>query len=167
MMSQHQKAAEESPLPAPVIRPAQPSDLPQLALLRAALWPESPVEEHASELAPILAGKFPGILPLAIFVFQADDGPLLGFLEASLRSYADGCNPTHPVGYVEGWYVVESARHQGIGAALVRAAEDWARSQGCTELASDAALHNHASQRAHEALGFKLAARAVLYRKSL
>jgi aminoglycoside 6'-N-acetyltransferase I len=152
---------------APSIRPAQPSDLPQLSLLRAALWPESSVEEHARELDPILAGKFPGLLPLAIFVSQAGDSPLLGFLEASLRSSADGCNPAHPVGYIEGWYVVESARHQGIGAALVRAAEDWARSEGCTEMASDAALHNHASQRAHEALGFKLAGRAVLYRKSL
>jgi aminoglycoside 6'-N-acetyltransferase I len=152
---------------APSIRPAQPSDLPPLSLLRAALWPESPVEEHARELALILAGKFPGILPLAIFVAQASDGPLLGFLEASLRSNADGCNPAHPVGYIEGWYVVESARRQGLGAALVRAAEDWARGQGCIEMASDAALHNHASQRAHEVLGFKLAGRAVLYRKTL
>ncbi|HET8925156.1 MAG TPA: GNAT family N-acetyltransferase [Candidatus Acidoferrum sp.] len=149
------------------IRPARSSDLRELALLRAALWPESSAEEHASELAPILAGKFPGILPLATFVAQSGDGPLLGFLEASLRSHADGCDVAHPVGYIEGWYVVESARRQGIGAALVRAAEDWARSQGCIEMASDAALHNHASQRAHEALGFVIAARAVLYRKSL
>ncbi|HTT33003.1 MAG TPA: GNAT family N-acetyltransferase [Methylomirabilota bacterium] len=149
------------------IRLAQPSDLAQLALLRAALWPASSAEEHAAELAPILAGKSPGILPLAVSVAQAGDGTLLGFLEASLRSCADECDVAHPVGYIEGWYVVESARRQGIGAALLRAAESWARAQGCLEMASDAALDNLISQHAHEALGFQVASRAVLYRKSL
>jgi aminoglycoside 6'-N-acetyltransferase I len=149
------------------IRLVQPSDLPRLAPLRAALWPESPVEEHTCELASILAGKFPGTLPLAIFVAQTADGMLLGFLEAGMRSHADGCNPAHPVGYVEGWYVVESARQQGIGAALLHAAEGWARMRGCVEMASDALLDNHVSQQAHEALGFSVAARSVLYRKSL
>jgi len=128
------------------IRLAQPSDLPHIALLRAALWPESSAEEHARELASILAGEVPGTLPLAIFVSQAANGALVGFLEAGLRSHADTCDPAHPVGYVEGWYVVESVRRQGIGAALLRAAEDWARAQGCTEMASDALLDNHASQ---------------------
>jgi len=151
----------------PTIRPAQPSDLSPLAQLRAALWPASSAEEHAGELASILVGKFPGIFPLVVFVAQAGDGALLGFLEAALRSCADECDLVHPVGYVEGWYVVESARQQGIGAALLRAAEDWARRQGCKEMASDAAIDNLVSQRAHEALGFQVASRAVLYRKSL
>lgn len=149
------------------IRSARPLDLPSLALLREALWPYSSAEEHAKELALILAGKFPGTLPLATFVAEAADGALVGFLEASLRSHADECNPAHPVGYLEGWYVVEGARRQGIGGALVRAAEDWARSLGCTEMASDAAVENLVSQRAHEALGFQVTSRAVLYRKPL
>jgi aminoglycoside 6'-N-acetyltransferase I len=50
---------------------------------------------------------------------------------------------------------------------LLRAAEDWARIQGCLEMASDAAINNLASQRAHEALGFKIVERSVLYRKEL
>ena len=154
-------------MPAHCIRPAEPPDLEQLALLRAALWPESSVEEHAQELASILAGKSLGILPLAIFVAQSGDGALLGFLEAGLRSHADCCNPAHPVGYVEGWYVVESARRQGIGAALLRAADDWAREHECFEMASDALLDNHISQRTHEALCFSVVARSVLYRKAL
>ncbi len=150
-----------------LIRNAQPSDREQLARLRAALWPESSVEEHAEELDLFLGGKFPGVMPLVILVAVAGDGTLAGFLEAGLRSYADGCDASHPVGYVEGWYVVENWRQQGIGAELLRAAENWARTQGCVEMAWDTAIDNPVSQRAHEALGFEIVERSVLYRKAL
>jgi aminoglycoside 6'-N-acetyltransferase I len=72
------------------VRLAQQADLDELSRLRAALWPESSAEEHAEELQVILSGKFPGIMPLVIFVAEASDGALAGFLEAGLRSYADG-----------------------------------------------------------------------------
>ena len=150
-----------------LIRPAQPPDIPALSRLREALWPESPAIEHASELARIITGKIPSILPLVVLVAAAPDGVLLGFLEVGLRSHADGCDWSHPVGYVEGWFVSEAFRRQGIGAALLRVAEDWSRSQGCTEIASDTQLTNSVSQRAHESLGFRIAERSILYRKSL
>jgi aminoglycoside 6'-N-acetyltransferase I len=150
-----------------LIRSAQPCDREQLARLRAALWPESSVEEHAEELELVLGGKFPGVMPLGILVAEAGDGTLAGFLEAGLRSYADGCDTSRPVGYVEGWYVAEKWRRQGIGRELLGAAEDWARGQGCTEMASDTRIDNQASQRTHEALGFKIVERSVLYRKTL
>jgi len=84
-----------------------------------------------------------------------------------LRSHADGCNPSRPVGYVEGWYVAESHRNRGIGRKLVAAAEDWARSQGCVEIASDTWIENEVSQRAHKALGYEVVDRCVHYRKTL
>lgn len=149
------------------VRLAVLSDRDQLARLRTALWPESSLEEHAEELALILAGKFPRVMPLVVLVAQTNDGTLVGFLEAGLRSCADGCDESHAVGYVEGWYVVQDHRRQGIGAELVRAAENWARGQGCIEMASDTAIDNTVSQHAHEALGFEVAERSVLYRKTL
>jgi aminoglycoside 6'-N-acetyltransferase I len=103
-------------------------------------------------------------MPPVVLVAEAKDGGLAGFLEVSLRSYADGGEASHPVGYVEGWYVAENWRRQGIGAELLRAADDWARSQGCIEMASDTAIDNAESQRAHQALGFEVAERSVLYR---
>ena len=148
-------------------RLAQSSDIPQLSRLREALWPESSADEHASELAQIIAGKVPSILPLVVLVAAAPDGELLGFLEVGMRSHADGCDWSRPVGYVEGWFVSPDARQRGIGAALLGAAEDWSRAQGCTELASDAQLSNLVSQRVHESLGFEIIERAILYRKSL
>jgi len=149
------------------IRLAEPADREELARLRAALWPESLAEEHARELALILAGKPPTVLPLVVLVAETEDGTLAGFLEVGLRSHAEGCSEAQAVGYVEGWYVAEKFRRGGTGAELLRAAEDWARAQGCLEMASDAEIGNDGSQRAHEALGFEIASRSVNYRKAL
>jgi aminoglycoside 6'-N-acetyltransferase I len=149
------------------IRLAQPSDRDQLVRMRAALWPQTPAEEHARELTDILEGKPVTTLPLIILVAEASNRGLAGFLEVDLRSHADGCNPSRPVGYVEGWYVEKNHRHRGIGRRLLAAAEDWARSQGCVEVASDTWVDNHLSQRVHEALGYEVVDRCVHYRKML
>jgi aminoglycoside 6'-N-acetyltransferase I len=132
-----------------------------------ALWPDASAEEHAREKALVLAGKPPGTLPLTIFVAEDNDGDLAGFVEVDLRSHADGCDIAIPVGYVEGWYVAEEYRRKGVGAQLVLAAEDWARQQGCIEMASDAWLDGTVSQRADEALGYEVVDRCVHYRKRL
>jgi aminoglycoside 6'-N-acetyltransferase I len=157
------------------IRPAQLSDHAQLLRFREALWPNASGEEHARELTLILEGKPVTTLPLVIFVAEVvpeliddpSDRTLAGFLEVDLRSHADGCDPSRPVGYIEGWYVAESHRHEGIGKKLLATAEDWARSQGCVEVASDTWIDNEVSQRAHEALGYQVIDRCVHYRKKL
>lgn len=149
------------------IRPAQPSDYDQLLRFREALWPKASAEEHGRELTLILEGKAPVTLPLIIFVAEANDRILAGFLEVDLRSHADGCNPSRPVGYVEGWFIADGYRRKGIGRKLLAAAEDWARSHGCLEMASDTWIDNETSQRVHEALGYEVVDRCVHYRKTL
>lgn len=106
-------------------------------------------------------------MPITIFVAVASDGTLAGFVEADLRSHADGCDPSRPVGYVEGWYVAEDHRSRGVGAALLAKAEGWARDHDCIEIASDALIENESSQRAHQALGYEVVDRCVHYRKRL
>jgi aminoglycoside 6'-N-acetyltransferase I len=145
-----------------IIRPARPEDRDALAQMRNALWPDGSVEEHAQEVDAILGGTWAGVYPYVILVAEGE-----GFAEVTLRSYADGCDPAKPVGYLEGWYVVEGKRGRGIGAALMRAAEDWARAQGCIEMASDTWITNEGSQRAHEALGYEEVDRVVTYRRKL
>ncbi|HEX6083235.1 MAG TPA: GNAT family N-acetyltransferase [Thermoanaerobaculia bacterium] len=149
------------------IRKARSSDLDRLAAMRAALWPEDTAEGHAKEVAVILSGAWPGAYPYAILVAETDDGAVIGFAEVTLRSYADGCDPAHPVGYLEGWFVEEAHRRQGAGAALMRASEDWAKTQGCTEMASDTWHDNEPSLRAHESLGYEVVDRVVTFRKTL
>ena len=80
------------------VRLAQLSDRDQLVRLREALWPKSRADELARELTLILEGKAPVTMPLIILVAEADDRVLAGFLEVGLRSHADGCNPSRPVG---------------------------------------------------------------------
>jgi aminoglycoside 6'-N-acetyltransferase I len=137
------------------IRIATPADEESLAPLRRLLWPDWEPDELVSTL------------PYAAFVAEDENGRLIGFLETGLRSHADGCNPAHPVGFVEGWFVRQEARGQGIGKRLLEAAENWARAQGCTEMASDTWINNALSQRVHEALGFEVVDRCVHYRKAL
>lgn len=150
-----------------LIRCAAPADLDPLADLCFALWPESPREDHRRELAEILAGRNGSTLPLTYFVAEAQDGTLAGFLQAGLRSHADCCDVSQPVGYIEGWYVQETWRRRGVGRLLVAAAEDWARAQGCREMASDSLIENALSQQAHSGLGYEVVGRSVLYRKRL
>jgi aminoglycoside 6'-N-acetyltransferase I len=91
---------------------------------------------------------------------------LAGFIEVRLREYADGCSSS-PVAFIEGWYVDRGLRGRGIGAALVGAAEDWAKSLGLSEIASDSELDNELGQSAHAALGFQEVGRVVQFRKPL
>ena len=151
------------------IRPAQASDVEQLAPLLEALWPRTSAREHARELELLLGGKAASVvtMPLIIFVAEAQDGRMAGFIEVDLRSHADGCDPSQPAGYIEGWYVAEDFRHRGVGKKLVGQAEQWARDHGCIEIASDALIDNDVSQRAHEALGYEVVDRCVHYRKRL
>jgi len=149
------------------VRAAVPPDSEPLARLREGLWPESSAAEHARELRSLLAEQRHGTMPMTIFVAEAESGELAGFLEAGLRSHADGCDPQHAVGFIEGWFVSENYRRRGIGRSLLAAAEAWARSHGCIEMASDTWIDQDLSQRVHEALKFEIVDRCVHYRKRL
>ena len=150
-----------------VIRRAESRDVSELAELCHCLWPTTSAAEHAQEMLALLAGKSSGPLPAVVFVAEEPGSRLVGFVEVDLRSHADGCNPARPVGYIEGWYVAPAYRRRRVGGRLIAAAEDWARNEGCTEMASDAWLDALDSQRAHEALGFEIVDRCVHYRKDL
>ena len=136
--------------------------------MRVALWPETSAENHAEEIDAFLSGNLTGWLSglhaVAVFVAARPAGGLCGFLEASVRAMVDGCT-THPVGYLEGWFVDPDVRQQGVGRTLVEAAEEWASLQGCREMASDTHLANSTSIAAHKALGFHDELPTVRFRK--
>lgn len=129
--------------------------------MRQALWPDHTTEEFAGQSEEILNDPMQ-----PVFVVERSDGKLGGFLEAGTRKYAEGCESS-PVGFIEGWYVDEDFREQGIGKALVAVAEDWARSQGLTEMASDTWLDNEVSIQAHLKMGYKETERLVHFVKKL
>ncbi len=149
------------------VREARAQDREQLAEMRALLWPDEGPDQHLAEVDAMLATGLYGTVAAVILVAESEGGGLAGFLEASLRSHADGCDPAHSVGFIEGWFVRQECRGEGIGKDLVRAAEMWARARGCRDMASDALVDNLESQQAHVALGFEVVDRCVHFRKAL
>jgi aminoglycoside 6'-N-acetyltransferase I len=149
------------------VRQAGLDDVLEIAGMCAALWPEGSEEEHALEVRQYIETGRHGAFTTAFLLAQDSAGTVTGFLHVGMRSHADGCDVDHPVGFIEGWFVKPEVRGHGFGAALMRAAEDWARTQGCHELASDTWIDHLPSQQAHQALGFEIVDRCVHFRKSL
>ena len=137
------------------IRPVQLSDAAEWLRMRMALWPDSAPEKEAEEIEYFLAIPPRPLLPMlhAAFVCPRPDAGLCGLVEVSIRTSAPGC-ATDRIGYLEAWYVDPDCRGRGVGRALVQAAEDWARSAGCREMASDTTPSYPVSPLAHAALGY-------------
>jgi len=101
------------------------------------------------------------------FLARDEQDHASGFAEATLRhDYVNGCTSS-PVGFLEGLYVRDESRRQGVARALCQAVEAWALKRGASELASDTWLDSLASERMHEALEFSETERVVYFRKSL
>jgi len=143
-----------------LLRRVERNDRDSWLCMRDALWPAT---DHSHAIDAYFAGE--AREPLQVLIAFDDENPI-GFIELSIRPYAEGCE-TDRVAFVEGWYVDPNSRGTGVGAALIRAAEEWARSQDCTELASDTEADNVSSAAAHRALGFEETAIVRCFRKSL
>jgi aminoglycoside 6'-N-acetyltransferase I len=102
----------------------------------------------------------------AVLIAVRNDGSPCGYVEVGERSVGEGC-VTSPVAYVEAWYVDPDVRRQGVGRALLAAAEDWARAKGYREIGSDALLDNIVSHEAHVRSGYAEVVRLVVFRKAL
>ncbi|MGE0481176.1 MAG: GNAT family N-acetyltransferase [Phycisphaerae bacterium] len=142
------------------MRAVSPADHAEWLRLRAALWPEDDESEHRRQMTIILSDA-----AQAVFVADAG-GRRVGFVEASIHPHAIGC-ASNPVGYVEGWYVDPALRRRGIGRRLLAAAEAWAASRGCVEMASDARATNDVSRAAHHAAGYSETAVLVHFRRRI
>jgi aminoglycoside 6'-N-acetyltransferase I len=81
-----------------VVRQAHVADVEMLAEMCVFLWPDAPLEEHHLEMESSLRSGLSGTLPTAVLVAQDGDGLLRGFLQVVLRSHADGCDVSQPVG---------------------------------------------------------------------
>lgn len=141
-------------------RPMRRQDAPQCAKLFAILYDADEYEQEREILA------FAEDENNAFFV--ADDGEAIAACcHCALRhDYVEGTESS-PVGYLEGIFVLPQHRGHGIAQGLLKQCEQWAKSKGCTEFASDCLLENTESQQFHEKTGFTEAGRIVCYKKSL
>ena len=124
------------------------------AELCAALWPEESLDDFIEE------GRKSGFEGQFLYLMN---GAVVAFLSLSLRyDYVEGTK-TSPVGYIEGIYVKPDFQNQGIARELVEFAKKWSIEKGCSELASDCELHNDASRKFHNKIGFKEANTIVCF----
>lgn len=143
-----------------IIKQAIPGDESCLAAMASRLF-SAPAEALLPEFRDLLTD------PQAACFLAFRQEEAIGFAQCQLRhDYVEGCE-TSPVGYLEGIFVDESHRHQGIARALLSACEAWVRRVGCTEFASDCELDNAGSLRFHQAMGFTEANRIICFTKFL
>lgn len=136
---------------------ADQSKLDALASLALKLWPDNTHEQLLFEFEKLLLSNKDTVYVATV------EGKDIGFVHMSLREdYVEGSDSS-PVGYVEGIYVEQPYRKQGISRMLLEYGAKWARSHGCTQLASDAELENVASQQFHQSIGFREANRIVAF----
>ena len=133
------------------IRPLLEADQAEWLRLRRALWPDHPLDDLKQQSLELWADQE----HQPVFVAERPDGGLCGLVEVAIHTTAPGCT-TDRIGYLEGWYVEVDVRGQGVGRRLAEAAEAWARSVGCREMASDTIPDYPASPAAHAALGYRI-----------
>jgi aminoglycoside 6'-N-acetyltransferase I len=101
------------------IRPVESTDHAEWLRMRLTLWGGT-AEEHTQEIDTYFATPQSGVT----FVVERTGGGLCGFIEVSLRNYAEGCM-TSPVAYMEGWYVDAKSRRHRLGTRLNQATQHW------------------------------------------
>ena len=144
-----------------MIRKADLNDLSILAELSCKLWPHHTANEMLSEYGMGIANP-----NAAFFLAYAEETPI-GFAQCQLRhDYVEGTSSS-PVGYLEGIYVADEYRKQGVAREFLSACESWAKAKGCTEFASDCELDNTHSLRFHLYVGFEEANRIICFTKKL
>lgn len=140
---------------------AKIEDALAVAQLAVQMWEDNVTEELAEELAEVIESD-EGV----IFVAKENE-KIVGFAQCQLRhDYVEGTESS-PVGYLEGVFVKEECRNQGIAKELLQACENWALEKGCHEFASDCELENQTSLKFHMSVGFEEANRVICFTKRL
>ena len=145
-----------------VVRNVEKPDVVDWSRMRTLLWPDTP-DAHLTEIGAFFDGTSTDIVKVLV---ASVDAIVVGFIELNIRNFAEGSREPK-VPYVEGWYVEPDYQHCGIGRRLMQEAEIWARTEGYSELASDAEIENDRSIELHKQLGFKETERVVCFLKSL
>ena len=144
-----------------MIKMAAVQEAPEAVKLAGALWPEQDAQELIGEMEGVIASSNSAVM----LAYQGSEA--VGFAQCQLRfDYVEGTGSS-PAGYLEGLYVAEGFRKQGIAGKLVQACEDWSREKGCREFASDCELDNEESLAMHLKLGFAEANRIICFHKPL
>ena len=144
-----------------MIKKAKREDYKIVAKLAKELWKEHSIEELEKEFWEYLTSE-----TASIFIAYENQIPI-AFVQVSLRyEYVEGTT-TSPVAYLEGIFVKNDYRNQGIARTLVKECEKWAKEKHCKELASDCEIENDISYSFHLKNNFKEVNRIICFKKEL
>lgn len=140
---------------------AENNHLETITHLAMDLWPGHDYETLKSDLSACQNS-----LTAELYICEIDN-QIVGFAQVQLRyDYVEGTE-TKPVGYLEGIFVQDTYRQKGIARKLVEACQDWSKTMGASEFASDVQLNNETSAAFHERMGFTEVNRIICYAKKL
>lgn len=140
-----------------VIRPAREEDREFVAQFVSSLLQfGSPAWKDSGALAPgfrkVLADAVNNQhARAAVLIAQNEDGERLGFVSVRVRDDVAGVERAH----VADLAVMEGARRVGVGRALMRAAEAWARERGLPVLSLDVWSTNQGARTFYRRLGYR------------
>lgn len=139
-----------------VIRPAREEDREFVAQLVSSLLEfGSPAWTDSTRLVPgfrkVLADAVSNQDDrAAVLIAQDADGGRLGFVSVKVREDVAGMER----GHVADLAVTENSRRRGVGRALMRAAEAWARERGLLQLSLDVWSANERARAFYASLGY-------------
>jgi ribosomal protein S18 acetylase RimI-like enzyme len=115
----------------------------------------SPAWKDAEALAPGFAEVLAGAVRAqgsrsTVLVAESADGTRLGFISLRVREDVTGVKR----GHVADVGVIEDAHRMGVGSALMRAGEAWARERGLPVLSLDLWATNERARAFYETLGY-------------
>ena len=135
---------------------AKAEDLDQVLRLLAQLFHDHDLRELERSCQKSLMN------PQEAFFLVREGPKVIGLAHMGIRhDYVEGALEDGACAYLEAIYIQEDRRFQGLGRRLVDACRQWAKDQGCQQLASDTPLDNQASLDFHLKLGFSEAGRLV------
>jgi len=141
-----------------VTRPAQKNDIPALAELAAQLGYPSTLEQIQKRF-DALEGK-----PEETIVFVAEiGGRVVGWVHVHIYSLL----VDDPEAEIGGLVVDQSKRGQGIGAALMSAAETWAREKHCPSVYLRSNVIRTPAHEFYKNIGYTLVKSQYAFRKPL
>ena len=144
-----------------MIRQASKEEAGILAKMAIKIWDNDSMLELTNEFLSMLDE------PDSVCFIKFVDQKPVGFANVSIRyDYVEGCE-TSPVGYLEGIYVEDCYRNNNFTRDLVEACEEWVKSKGIKEFASDCELTNLDSLAFHLAIGFREANRIICFKKDI
>ena len=143
------------------IKKASAENAEAIAVIAVKMWTSHTVNELAHGFVDSIRDP-----DCAVFILS-DDDKAVGFAQCGLRhDYVEGTESS-PVGYLEGIFVEEAYRKQGLAIQLLERCDEWAKEKGCSEFASDCELDNEISRQFHLGAGFREANRIICITKKL